>query len=169
MSPISNRNAHNNIKKFINFHSSTNRGLKINNKRNNKYIKLRQNKKNSLKNKLSFYSPNWKKIDNNNKINYLNIIQLKNNGKFSMRNMKFKMMKNNKENEKEEIKNRKNPLKKERSMSSLLSNREVKFKRKINHFININIHNFKNDKKTNSIDIKNYKGEKLLKKLNNEI
>ena len=169
VSPISNRNAHNNIKKFINFHSSTNRGLKINNKRNNKYIKLRQNKKNSLKNKLSFYSPNWKKIDNNNKINYLNIIQLKNNGKFSMRNMKFKMMKNNKENEKEEIKNRKNPLKKERSMSSLLSNREVKFKRKINHFININIHNFKNDKKTNSIDIKNYKGEKLLKKLNNEI
>ena len=168
MSPV-NKNIVNNISKIINFHSNTNRTLKANDKRNNNYIQLRQNKKNILKNKLLFYFPNWKKIDNNKKINYFNIEDMKNNEKFLVRNMKFKMMKNKIENDKDKIKNRKDSLQKERSMSNLLSNKEVKFKRKINHFININKLSFKNDKRTNSIVINNSKREKLIKNLRDEI
>jgi len=150
--------------KIINFHSTTNRRIKIN--KNNNYIQLRQINKNCLKNKLLFYFPNWNKINSKKKLNLFNIEEFKKQGKIAMRNMKLKMMKdNNSKIEKniEKIKNKQESFKMKRSISSLLFNKEVKLERKINLFINKNKVNDPKTKKTNSINVKNNIRKKLIR------
>ena len=163
LSPL-NKNDENSKSKIINFHSTTNRRIKIN-KNNNNYIQLRQINKNCLKNKLLFYFPNMNKINSKKKVNLFNIEEFKKRNKIAVSNMKLKMMKDNNskiEKNLEKMKN-KESFKMKRSISSLLFNKEVKLERKINFFINKNKVNDPKTKKTNSINVKNNIRKKLLR------
>jgi hypothetical protein len=163
LSPL-NKNDENSKSKIINFHSTTNRRIKIN-KNNNNYIQLRQINKNCLKNKLLFYFPNMNKINSKKKVNLFNIEEFKKRNKIAVRNMKLKMMKDNNskiEKNLEKMKN-KESFKMKRSISSLLFNKEVKLERKINFFINKNKVNDPKTKKTNSINVKNNIRKKLIR------
>ena len=162
LSPL-NKNDESSKSKNINFHSTSNRRIKIN--KNNKYIQLRQINKNCLKNKLLFYFPNWNNINIKKKLNIFNIQEIKKRGKIAVSNMKLKMMKDNSKIGKklEQIENKQESFKMKRSISSLLFNKEVKLERKINLFINKNNVNDPKTKKTNSINVKNNIRKKLIR------
>ena len=161
LTPIYKNNDSTNCK-IINFHSTTNRKIKIN--KNKNYIQLRQMNKNNLKNKLLFYFPNWQKMNSKKKFNIFNIEDLKN-GKLALKNLKLKMMKDNSKLGKkvQELKSKKEPKKMRRSISSLLLNKDVKLERKINSFINKNKVYDPKTKKTNSISVKNNIRKKLIR------
>ena len=156
----------NSTNKIINFHSTSNRKININ--KNNNYIQLRQMNKNCIRNKLLFYFPNMNEINEKKKSSILNLNEFKNRCKIAMMNFKLKMMKNNSNIERKkigEIKNKKEPLKMKRSISSLLFNKDVKLEKKINHLINKskNKNNEQRTKNLNSANLRNKIKTKLIR------
>ena len=162
LSPL-NKNDESNKSKIINFHSASNRRIKINKSKN--YIQLRQINKNPLKNKLLFYFPNWNNIHGKKQLNMFNLEEFKEKGKIEMENRKLNMMKNNsKIGEKlDQMKHKQESFKMKRSISSLLFNKEVKLERKINLFINKNKVNEPITKKTNSTNAENNIRKRLVR------